>query len=901
MTYNRNAMVEQRPDPDALLAAVQRAEARSARGHLKVFLGMAAGVGKTYAMLQDAQARRAEGVDVVVGYVETHGRAETAELLVGLPIVARRQYPYRDTLLEEMDLEAVLARAPRLVLVDELAHTNAPGALHAKRFQDVIELLEAGIDVYTTLNVQHLESRTDTVRQITGVTVHETVPDSLLDNADSIELIDLTPEELRKRLAEGKVYVPDQAQAAAASFFRVGNLTALREMALRLTAERVDHQLRDYMQLKRIAGPWKSGERLLVAISPSPLSERLVRWTRRIAYNLEAPWLAVTVEGASPLSAALQTRLTRNLDLARELGAEVITVPGDDVVEALLTVARQHNVTQIVIGKPERPAWQEWLRGGSVVNRLVRASGDIDVCVVSGNAETRPARLDWLPTPQSGWRQYLGVGLVVTATTAINLLLLPVISYQAVALLMLLVVMVMPLYFGRGPVVVAAALSAVLWDLLFIPPRFTFYISRLEDALLFGFYFVIALVAGSLTARLRAQQQLLQRREERTRALYALVREFAQLESIDDVARTTVKHLGAAFDADVAIVLAGVDGRLAAAGAHPASGYILDERELGAAAWALAHERPAGRGTDTLPTAAATYRPLRVPGRVVGVIGLKPRDPRALTLEQEYFLEAMLAQVALAIEHEQLGEAQERAALLTESERLYKTLLNSVSHELRTPIAAITGAASTLRDLPVEAAGSREALAGEIQVAAERLNRLVENLLDMSRLESGMLRLRREWCDPADLVAVTAKRVRPLLAQHDFLVDVAAGLPLVELDFVLVEQALVNLLHNAAVYTPPGTRVRLHAYREGEQLVLAVADRGPGLNASGLERIFDKFFRGQGVAAGGTGLGLSIARGIVEAHGGTLTAENRSGGGARFLMRLPLGAAPPPPVEVDDV
>ncbi len=892
--------MDNRPNPDALLAAVKKAEAQTGRGRLKVFFGMAAGVGKTYAMLQDAHERLREGVDVVVAYVETHGRAETAELLDDLPIVPRKFMAYRETMLEEMDLEAVLARKPQLALVDELAHTNVPGSLHPKRFHDVIDMLDAGIDVYTTLNVQHLESRADTVRQITGITVHETVPDSVLDIAHSIELIDLTPEELRKRLAEGKVYLPERASVAADSFFRVGNLTALREMALRLTAERVDQQLRDYMQIKRIAGPWKSGERLIVAISPSPLSERLVRWTRRMAYNLEAAWMAVYVETATALTPDDQARLARTMELARQLGGEVVTVPGNDVVEALLQAGREYNATQIVIGKPERAPWREWLRGGSVVNRLVRASGPIDVYVVSGDAESAQLRRDPLPRPQTGWRQYVGVLGVVALATLLNLALLPFISYQAVALLMLLVVMVLPLYFGRGPVIIAAGLSAMLWDLLFIPPRFTFYISKLEDVLLFGLYFVIALVAGSLTAQLRSQQQLLRRREERTRSQYALVRDLARLEGPDLVVRTAVDHLGRDFDADVLIVLATDAGRLSDR-AHPASTYPYDAKEQGAAAWTFMHQRSAGRSTDTLPTAAGTYWPLRVPGRNVGVVGLKLRSAPTLPVEQGSFLEAVLSQIALAIEHEQLGEAREHATLLAESERLYKTLLNSVSHELRTPIAAITGATSTLRTVPDEQVATRETLVNEIQQAAERLNRLVENLLDMSRLESGMLRIRSDWCDVSDLIAVIAQRVRPLFVDHELIVDVAPDLPLVRLDYVLIEQALLNLLHNAAAYTPPGTRVRLTAFRDGDHLAVVVADRGPGLPAEALERVFEKFYRVQGAVAGGTGLGLSIARGIVEAHGGTLTAETRARGGARFIMRLPLSAPPTTPEEARNV
>ncbi|HRE27191.1 MAG TPA: DUF4118 domain-containing protein, partial [Anaerolineales bacterium] len=614
------------------------------------------------------------------------------------------------------------------------------------------------------------------------------VPDSVLDIAHSIELIDLTPEELRKRLSEGKVYIAERAAAAAESFFRLGNLTALREMALRLTAERVDQQLRDYMQIKRIAGPWKSGERMMVAISPSPLSERLVRWTRRMAYNLEASWMAMYVETATALSPNEQARLARTLDLARQLGGEVVTVPGTDVVAALLQAGREYNATQIVIGKPERAPWREWLRGGSIVNRLIRASGPIDVYVVSGDEESTIARRGPLVRFQSSWRQYAWVIGLVGIATVLNLVILPYISYQAVAMLMLLVVMVLPLYFGRGPVAIAAAMSAILWDFLFIPPRYTLYISKLEDVLLFGLYFVIASVAGSLTARLRSQQELLRRREERTRALYSLVSELAKLEGLDSVLRIAVDHLGRDFDADVLVVLTTEGGRLNGQ-AHPASTYSLDDKEQGAAAWAFTHQRAAGRATDTLPTAAGTYWPLRVPGRTVGVVGLKLRNVPTLPVEQGLFLQAVLSQSALAIEHEQLGEARERATLLTESERLYKTLLNSVSHELRTPIAAITGAASTLQVLPDEQAESRTTLVGEIQLAAERLNRLVENLLDISRLESGMLRIRADWCDVSDLIAVISGRIRPFLAKHELVVDVAPDLPLIRLDYVLIEQA----------------------------------------------------------------------------------------------------------------
>lgn len=878
-----------RPDPDALLAAIQKADAQAQRGKLKIFFGMAAGVGKTYAMLQAAHERKAEGVDVVIAYIETHKRAETDELVNGLELIPRQAYEYRGAPLTEMDLDAVVVRKPQLVLVDELAHTNAPGARHPKRYQDVQELLATGIDVYTTLNVQHLESRADAVRQITGVTVHETIPDSLLETADSIELIDLTPEELRKRLAEGKVYTAERAETAADNFFRVGNLTALREMALRLTAERVDHQLQDYMQLKQIAGPWKSGERLMVAISPHPLSERLVRWTRRMAYNLEAPWLAVYVEATRALSIAEQTQLARTLALARELGGEVISTTGVEVVEALLRVARQRNVTQIVMGKPARSWWREWLSGGSLVDKVVRRSGSIDIYIVTGDAADNPLTTAPLRLPlQSNATQYtIAIGAILLAV-GVNWLLVPLVGYQAVAIILLFTVSVLASFIGRGPTLLAAALSAVLWDFLFIPPRFTFNISKIEDALFFGLYFIIAIVMGNLTARLRGQEQAIRQREARTEALYKLAREVAQAVDMEAVLRTAVVQIQTMFHAETVIILRDTANHLRP---HTVSTFVPDEKELSVAMWVFTNNKLAGRFTDTLPLAQACYFPLCAHSMMVGVLGV--RLETRLTPTQENLLETFASQVALAIERELLDEAAERAALVTQSEKLYKTLLNSVSHELRTPIAAIIGASSSLQTLPPQnAIAQRETLLQEIQISAERLNRLVENLLDMSRLESGLLKPHLDWHDVSDLVSVAVNRARPLLTHHDLVVDVAPNLPLARLDFVLMEQVLVNLLHNAALYTPPGTRVRVTAKTEDNELILSVADRGPGLPGETLEKVFEKFYRAPGTAAGGTGLGLSIVHGLVEAHGGTIIAENRINGGIRFIIRIPLTTPP---------
>jgi two-component system sensor histidine kinase KdpD len=892
-------MEEYRPDPDALLAAIQKQEARQQRGKLKIFFGMAAGVGKTYAMLDAARHLKADGVDVVIGYVETHGRAETEALLEGLEVIPRQRLEYHGTTLEEMDLDAILRREPQIVLVDELAHSNVPGARHLKRWQDVVEILEAGIDVYTTVNVQHFESRADAVRQITGITVHETVPDSLLDLADDIELIDLSPEDLRKRLTEGKVYTPERVEVAANNFFRMGNLTALREMALRLTAEHVDHKLQDYMQIKHIAGPWKSGERLMVAVGPSPFSEQLIRWTRRMAYNLEAPWIAAYVETPQTLTPEAKEILSHNLALARNLGGEVITTADEYVDSALLRLAHQRNATQIVVGKPLRHPLRDFLKGGSLVDKLIRSSGDIDIYVVTGDkedSESRPSIVVPRPATHSTWNQYLWAFLIVAAITGIDLVLLsllPTVTYLAVGLTELLAVLLIAIYIGRGPALLAAFMSAISWNFLFIEPRFTFEISHFQDIFLFFLYFIIAIFAGNLTARIRTQERQARYNADRTLALYTLAHETATAVNMDDVLRTAVAQIGRVFDADVAILLP--EGERLAQQPHSSSTLTLDEKDYSVALWVFDNGKPAGRFTDTLPLATAQYLPLRTPSRTAGVIGIHTRQTERLSFDQEVLLETFINQVALVIERELLDEAAEQTAMLRESERLYATLLNSISHELRTPIAAITGASSSLLD-PQTGANehAREELTQSIQVAAHRLNRLVENLLDMSRLESGRLHLKRDWCDVSDIIGVAVRRLEHCFDERTLTIEVAPQLPLVQVDFVLIEQALVNVLDNACSYTPEGTPITIMARQHEHWVEIVVADQGPGIPTAEIERIFDKFYRVPGTATGGTGLGLSISRGLVAAHGGTLTAENLVDGGARFTLRLPTNGTPPP-------
>ena len=874
-----------RPDPDALLASLKREERRARRGQLKVFFGMSPGVGKTYAMLRAAQQELRDGVDLVVGVVETHGRAETEALLAGLPVMPRREVAYRDIKLTEMDLEAILARRPRLVLVDEFAHTNAPGSRHPKRYQDVVELLDSGIDVYTTLNVQHLESRADAVRQITGATVLETVPDSVFELADQIELVDLTPEALRERLQEGKVYLADRAAAAAEGFFKDTHLTALRELALRFVAERVDKRLREL----RGAGPlrtiWRSGERLLVAVGPSPSSTQLVRWTRRMAAAQGASWIAVSVESSRPLEADAQRRLEQNLALARELGAEVVVTHDDDVVAALVRVALQNNATQIVVGKSRSPRWRDALRGGNLVDQLLRRSGPIDIYVVPAEraAEKPVTWLDWRPPASSPGREYGEMLAVLAGLTLASWFIVPHSGYLAVGLLYLLAIIALSLRVGRGPVLVAGVVSALTWNFLFIPPVFTFVIAKFEDGVMFGTYFAVALIAGQLTARIRAQERHERMREDRATALFRLTQALSAARTLDDAAFAALRQADALFGAHTALLLG--DG--AGLTPHFAGSFTMTEKELGVADWSWRNRKKAGRFTDTLPSAEGLCLPLVREDTAVGVLVVRVAPDATLTLAQRDLAESFATQLALVVEREQLRATGEREKLLAESEKLHRALLDGVSHELKTPLAVLDAAVENLAtaDEP-----TRAALAGEIRTATRRLNRLVNNLLDQTRLESGALRPRLDWCDAHDLLNAALDGVRESLAGHPFESALPADLPLFRADAALMEQVIANLLLNAALHTPEGTPIFLAAGVDHARarIFFTVADRGPGLPAAMRERLFQKFQRGDAARAGGLGLGLSIIRGFVAAQGGEVVAGENPGGGAVFTVYLPF-------------
>jgi two-component system sensor histidine kinase KdpD len=878
-------MSDPRPDPDALLASLKREETRAARGRLKIFFGMCPGVGKTYAMLRAAQQELRDGVDLAVGVVETHGRVDTEALLAGLPAIPRKVLEHRGIQLTEMDLEGILARRPKLVLVDELAHTNAPGSRHPKRYQDVIELLDAGLDVFTTLNVQHIESRADAVRQITGAPVNETVPDSILELADEIELVDITPEALLERLHEGKVYLGGRAVAAAQNFFKEAHITALRELALRFTAERMDKRLREMRGKALGQTVWRSGERLLVAVGPSPSSTQLIRWTRRMAESQGAAWIAVNVESSRTLSAEESRRLDQNLALARELGAEVLVTHDEAVPAALLRVALQNKATQIVVGKTRNPRWLDALRGGSLVDRLVRRPEPIDIYVVPPERTDKTGTwIAWPSPPAISPREYAEVFGALAVVALIGWLLLPLTGYLTVGMLFLVAVIVLSLRVGRWPVLVAGVASALIWDFFFIPPLFTFVINKVEDGLLFGMYFVVALVTGQLTARIRAQERHERAREARATALFHLTRALSSAKTLDAGVFAALRQAEELFSAQTALLLADEAGQELTP--HFAGSFTMGDKERGVADWAWRNRKKAGRFTDTLPSAEGFHVPLVREDVALGVFVVRVPPEATLSLAQRDLVENFGVQIALLVETENLRSAGEREKLLAESEKLHRVLLDSVSHELRTPLAVI---GAVFENAPAAEGKLRGELMAEGRTALGRLNRLVKNLLDQTRLESGALRPHPVWCSAHDLVAAARESVGEALAGHALDLAVPEGLPPLFVDFALTEQALANLLLNASVHTPAGTPIFVAAgtERNGARIFFTVADRGPGFPPAMRERLFKKFARGDEARAGGLGLGLSIVSGFIAAQGGEVVVGENPGGGAVITIYLP--------------
>jgi len=878
-----------RPSPDALLAEARR----EGRGHLKIFLGAAPGVGKTYAMLETAHERMADGIDVVAAVVETHGRAETQGLLEGIAQLPPRQLEYRGHHFSEMDLDAVLERRPKLALVDELAHTNIPGSRHVKRWQDVEEVLAAGIDVFTTLNIQHLESLNDVVEQISGVKVRETLPDSVLARADEIEMIDLPPDELIRRLHEGKVYVPDQARRAVHHFFSPGNLTALREMALRHAAERVDAQMVDYMRAHAIQGPWPARERIVVCIDERVDADRLVRVTKRAAERRGAAWVAVTVDAsARSLSEAEKDRIAQALRLAEQLGGETKVLQGDDVVAAVLDFAAERNATQLVVG---RARTRRWRLGQSVTARLIADSGGFNVLVVACEEDGRRPEPPTLAPRRTiappNWGGYAFALAATAAATGLSFLIDQWLPLANISVTYLTAVLVVAMKAGLRPAILASVWSFLAFNFFFTEPRWRFAATEAHNFLTIVFFLIAAVIVSNMASRLRTQVQSTRESARRTSNLYDFGRKVTAAATIDDVLWAVVHHVAATIHGKSLVLLPGPQGLRIAAGYPPED--QLDERSMAAAEWAWGHGKPAGRGSATLPTALWLFLPMKTARGAVGVLGVQMMEDADLpSPEQTRLLETLADQGAVAIERTTLVADIELARVAAESERLRAALLSSLSHDLRTPLVSIMGAASSLiiDEARLDVASRRE-LAQTIQDEAERLNRFVQNLLDMTRLGAGALKPRVDWVDLRDIVGAAVERARRLSKSHAIAVEIDPRMPLLSLDAALMEQALFNLLDNACKFAPSGTTVKVWALKGANHIAIEVVDQGPGIPPEDREKVFDMFYR---VAqadsqSAGTGLGLAIARGIVEAHGGSIRAEpGLNGAGTCILIHLPL-------------
>ena len=883
---------DKRPDPEALLAYVKAEEAKKARGKLRIFLGAAPGVGKTYSMLEAAQIRLAEGLDVVAGVVETHGRLETEALMKNLEVLPCRQIEYRGITLEEFDLDEALARRPALLLVDELAHTNAPGSRHAKRWLDVKELLDRGINVYTTLNIQHLESFNDVIAQITGVVMRETVPDSVLEEADSLVLVDLPPDDLLIRLKEGKVYVPRQAEWATQNFFQMGNLIALRELALRITADRVNAEVLVYRQGQAVQTTWPTAERLVVCIGPSPTSAKLIRATKRMATSLHAEWFAIYVEDSKMLRLpeAERNRAVQNLQLAEQLGGETFTLRGRHIAEEIVNFARQRNITKIVAGKPLRPRWKDILFG-SPVDELVRLSGEIDVYVITG--EPGEQRESPSPVQPKGirWPDYETGLFYFILANGLAFLMYPYFDLSNLIMVYLVGVMVTAIHCGRGPAILISLLSVLAFDFFFVPPRFTFAVSDTQYIVTFAVMFLVALVISHLTTLIRQQAEAARSQERQTAAMHALSRQLASTRGVEKILQVAVKHISEIFGSQVAAMLPDEKGGLQVAAGDLTVFQKDIIKEFSVARWTYNAGQLAGWGTQTLPTAEVLYVPLYAANATLGVLALRPRDPqRLLSPEQMRLLESLAKQVALALEVERLQKTALEAQIEAETERLRSSLLASVTHDFQTPLAAIMGSASSLLDLPSRLdAKLAEEMLTNIYDEAERLSRLVNNLLNIAKLESGSLQLHKELQPLEEVVGAALNRLEKKLADRQVTISLPPDLPMVPLDAALAEHIFINLVENALKYTPPGSPLAISARRKDQEIEVEVADCGPGIPPEDLDKIFDMFYRGtMDLSQKGYGLGLSICRAIVEAHSGRIWAENLPGGGAAVRFTFPV-------------
>lgn len=890
-------MTDGRPDPDQLLDRIKEGEARAARGKLKIFFGASAGVGKTYAMLSAAQQQHQQGVNVVIGVVETHGRRETEAQLQGLERLPMRQLPYRDKTLPEFDIDAALSRKPALILIDELAHSNVQGSRHPKRWQDVEELLAAGIDVYTTVNVQHLETLSEVVAGITGIRVWETVPDRVFDRADEVVLVDLPPDELLLRLKEGKVYLAQQAQNAVQNFFRKGNLIALRELALRRTADRVDSQMLEYRRDQAVRPVWQTRETLLACIGPGEGGESLVRQAARIAAQLEVPWHAVYVETAEllRLSEAQRQQMLLCLRLAQDLGAETEVLSGADAAQAVVDYARNHNLSKLVVGRARGRPWWPWSHG--FAERLGGLASDLDVIQVARtgapgrSVPAEPEVRSWTSRLRAPWPHFAFSVLLSAGVTLLAWPLQNVLDLANIAMLFLLAVLVVAVRYGLGPSVMVSFLNVAAFDFFFVQPQLSFAVSDVQYLLTFGVMLAVGLLTSQLTTRLRFQARVASRREQRVRALYEMSRDLSGALVPEQIAEIAQRFAYTEFDAHSALLPADAQDHVGVPVATPAGHPEVDP---GIAQWAYDHAMEAGAGTNTLPGHPLLYLPLQAPMRVRGVLALEPGQPRrALSPEQRRLLDTFARLIAISLERVHYVEVAQDTTVQMESERLRNSLLSAISHDLRTPLAALVGLAESLDLTQPPPSGAQREIATALREDALRMNSLVNNLLDMARLQAGAVRLHREWQPLEEVIGGALQAVQRLLTGRDVRVELPEDLPLLEFDAVLIERVLCNLLENTAKYTPAGSAIHIGAAVAGAMVDIWIDDEGPGLPAGREEELFEKFARGQKESSTpGVGLGLAICRAIVAAHGGTIRAMNRAAGGARFVFSLPRGTPP---------
>lgn len=879
------------PQPDELLRSIKKAEERIGQGKLKIFMGMVAGVGKTFAMLKAAHALKLNGQDPLVGYVETHGRPETEALILGLNILPRKKIPYKEVTLEEFDIDTCLALRPKLVLIDELAHTNVPGSRHHKRWQDVIEILNNGIDVYTTLNVQHVESRSETIAGVTGVRVTELVPDSVIDRADEIVLIDLIPDEIVVRLKEGKIYAPEKVDSATQNFFRVSNLTALREVALRLMAERVDHELKDLSNVSGVSN-LKTHHKIMVAIFGSPYSESLIRYTRKMAYGLNCKWYAGYV--SSRLSSPRESELlNKNIELVKQLGGEVVSIQNESVVEGLLSLAEQYGASQIVVGNSHAgSSLKRFLRGKSLPSLLIEKAVGIDINVISpvqkvsieslrGSVKKRDFEMDW--------RGVLSTTGYLANVTFFNAIILPVVHYRAVGIIYLMGITIGSLFIKRYNIYLASLLGGLCWNVFFIPPKFTLHIEAQEDWMLLLLFIVAGVVIGTFTKRLQEKEKILLSEGNRATQLYSITKDLSQAEDTETLIQTVLLQIDRLFGCPASVFIRPWDVQDYDPDPEEARGnFSIPQKEEYALQWVVKNKLPAGRFTDTLPSSLGHYVPIISDKEVIGVMALDASKLTMLTHDQKITLDAIARQVATGLTRESL-EFELRGKLVSEeSERIYKTLLNSVSHEMRTPLAAIKGFASAIQDaIPTDDPYKIKNMAGEITHGVERLDYVVQNLLDMSRLESGNLKLNLDYIDLKELIQSALTKVKRFYGEKEIRLIVEKDLPLLYLDYFLIEQTVENIMRNAFLYTPVSSPLDIQVKVDEQFVCLVITDYGPGIKSVHLDDVFKKFYRENPERSGGLGLGLSICKAIIELHHGSISVQNIKGKGASFEIKLP--------------